>query len=94
MFGLTIHFLKWLPQLMSAKKRSTWNKSTNRMLTKFIRSAVETGALSAVAAAVDLAFYLCFNQNNIHTILYVQLFFYRAPRQRCLEFSRQQIANR
>jgi len=55
--------------LVSAKGRSMWRRRTNKRITKLIRSTVETGAVSAAAASIELGLYLGFNQNNLHTVI-------------------------
>ncbi|KAI0275178.1 hypothetical protein BC834DRAFT_965607 [Gloeopeniophorella convolvens] len=59
--------------LVGAKKHTTWNKKTNRRLTKLIRSTVETGVVSAAAASLDLGFYFGFSHNNLHTTIAIML---------------------
>jgi hypothetical protein len=50
-----------------------WGKASNKRITKLIRSTVETGVMSAAAAALDLALYLGFKHNNLHIAVYVYL---------------------
>lgn len=50
-----------------------WGKATNKRITKLIRSTVETGVMSAAAAALDLGLYLGFKHNNLHIAVYVDL---------------------
>jgi len=44
-------------------------KIEEKRVKKLIRSTVETGVLSAVAASLDLGLYLGFNQNNLHAAI-------------------------
>jgi len=50
-----------------------WSKATNRRITKLIRSTVETGVMTAAAAALDLGLYMGFKHNNLHIAVYVYL---------------------
>ncbi|KAH9958992.1 hypothetical protein BC827DRAFT_536600 [Russula dissimulans] len=59
--------------LVSAKGQSVWRRTTNKRITKLIRSTVETGTVSAAAASIELGLYLGFNQNNLHTVIYTAM---------------------
>jgi hypothetical protein len=47
-------------------RSKTGFRATSVLLTKFIRVTVETGAVCAAFAILDLAFYLRFEENNYH----------------------------
>jgi len=53
--------------LLTAAKRSTWSKTTDRRVTQLIRITIETGVLSAATASVDLGLFLCI-RNNLYTV--------------------------
>ncbi|TFY81198.1 hypothetical protein EWM64_g2814 [Hericium alpestre] len=59
--------------LSSAKKRAYGEKS-DRLLSRLIRMTVETGAVTATAAVLDLAFFLGQAQNNLHLLMCVLTF--------------------
>lgn len=59
--------------LTSASRKSMWGKASNKRITKLIRSTVETGVMSAAAAALDLALYLGFKHNNLHIAVAMML---------------------
>ena len=50
-----------------------WSKATNRRITRLIRFTVETGVVTAAAAALDLGLYMGFKHNNLHLAVYVYL---------------------
>jgi hypothetical protein len=56
------------PPQLSAARKSTWSEVANRNVTKLIHLTIETGALSAAAAAVDLGLFLCLH-NNLHAAM-------------------------
>jgi len=59
--------------LSSASRRSMWSKATDKRITKLVRSTVETGVLTALAASLDLAFFLAFTHNNLHVAFAIVL---------------------
>jgi len=50
-----------------------WSKATNKRITKLIRSTVETGVMTAAAAALDLGLYMGFKHNNLHIAVAMML---------------------
>ncbi|KAJ7698021.1 hypothetical protein B0H17DRAFT_927699 [Mycena rosella] len=54
--------------LMQAKQKSAWSP-TETMLTALIHRIVQTGAASAICAAVDLAMFIGYPGTNIHFAL-------------------------